>query len=94
MQVIYQLWLADMYQIEKQSLEAHVELCAERYRALEQRLDQVDNRIDSLSTLLMDIDQKLDVMTERTQGKWDRVIFSVMAIMATVIGVLISRYVL
>jgi hypothetical protein len=31
--------MAETTDIEKKSLEAHVELCAERYNALEQRLD-------------------------------------------------------
>ena len=30
--------------IEKKSLEAHVELCAERYRYLEEKLDSLENR--------------------------------------------------
>jgi hypothetical protein len=30
--------------IEKKSLEAHVELCAERYNAIENRLDSVDEK--------------------------------------------------
>jgi len=31
--------------IEKKSLEAHVELCAERYNALEDRLSTLDGKI-------------------------------------------------
>lgn len=83
-----------MYDIEKQSLEAHVELCAERYRALEQRLDAVDQRMDSLTTLLADIHQKVDRMFERTENKWDRAQIAVIGIMATIIGGLVARYIL
>ena len=32
--------------IEKKSLEAHVELCAERYRSLDERLDGFNNKIE------------------------------------------------
>lgn len=83
-----------MYDIEKQSLEAHVELCAERYRALEQRLDAVDQRMDSLTTLLADIHQKVDRMFERTENKWDRAQIAVIGVMATIIGALVARYIL
>ena len=35
-------------QIEKENLEAHVELCAQRYDALETRLDSVEKKITTL----------------------------------------------
>jgi hypothetical protein len=34
--------------IEKENLEAHVELCAERYKQLETRLSTVENKIGTL----------------------------------------------
>jgi hypothetical protein len=34
--------------IEKENLEAHVELCAERYKQLENRLDAVEGKIGTL----------------------------------------------
>jgi len=33
---------------ERTNLEAHVDLCAERYRALEQKLDNLEERMDKL----------------------------------------------
>ncbi len=41
--------------IEKENLEAHVELCAERYKQLETKLDTVSTRLDKVDTLLEDI---------------------------------------
>lgn len=35
-------------QIEKENLEAHVELCAQRYNALEQRLSSVETKLSDL----------------------------------------------
>lgn len=35
-------------QIEKENLEAHVELCAQRYDALENRLSSVEKKISTL----------------------------------------------
>jgi len=34
--------------IEKQNLEAHVELCAQRYDALEQRMNSVESKLSTL----------------------------------------------
>ena len=36
--------------IEKQNLEAHVELCAQRYDALEKRLDNVETMLSGLKS--------------------------------------------
>ena len=38
--------------IEKQNLEAHVELCAQRYDALEKRLESVEGKLSSLQTTI------------------------------------------
>lgn len=35
--------------LEKQSLEAHVDLCALRYENLDRRLTNVENKLDSIS---------------------------------------------
>ena len=42
-------------QIEKQNLEAHVELCSERYDALESKLDSVENKVNTLETSVGEI---------------------------------------
>ena len=41
--------------IEKKSLEAHVELCAERYKFLESKLEAVDAKITSLETMMREM---------------------------------------
>ena len=51
--------------IEKKSLEAHVELCAERYNALEQRLDHVDAKITDLSDLIREVHDMVQRMSEK-----------------------------
>jgi len=35
-------------QIEKQNLEAHVDLCAERYRVLEEKVNTIDTRLNNI----------------------------------------------
>jgi len=38
--------------LEKENLEAHVDLCAQRYEVLENRLTKVEEKVDSLHTLI------------------------------------------
>jgi predicted nucleic acid-binding Zn-ribbon protein len=42
-------------EIEKQNLEAHVELCAERYKNLETKLENLESRMDKLESHIVDI---------------------------------------
>lgn len=36
-------------QIERTNLEAHVDLCAERYRVLEEKVNNIETRLDNLT---------------------------------------------
>jgi len=40
--------MAGATDIEKENLEAHVELCAQRYNALEQRLTSIEHKVADL----------------------------------------------
>jgi chromosome segregation ATPase len=52
-------------EIEKKSLEAHVELCAERYGQLEQRFEHVESKISGLESLLREVHDMVQRMTEK-----------------------------
>jgi chromosome segregation ATPase len=41
--------------IEKESLEAHVELCAERYDRMAEKMENLENRLDNVEAVLKDI---------------------------------------
>ena len=47
--------MAETTDIEKKSLEAHVELCAERYNQLEQQFKHVDGKISSLEVVIREV---------------------------------------
>jgi archaellum component FlaC len=55
--------------IEKKSLEAHVELCAERYNALEDRLTDLDNKITSVSTMVKEVKDAVGKMAEKNNDR-------------------------
>ena len=59
--------------IEKKSLEAHVELCAERYKSLEDRLDKVNERIDGLDSKIDKKINKVEATLEKIVEKLDEV---------------------
>ena len=51
--------------IEKKNLEAHVELCAERYAALDNKLSNLDSRMTKLEEHMVDIK---DSIANKTGG--------------------------
>ena len=55
--------------IEKKSLEAHVELCAERYNALEDRLDGLDGKIASVSAMVKEVRDMVQKMAEKSNDR-------------------------
>jgi hypothetical protein len=46
-------------EIERKSLEAHVELCAERYKQMHDKLDSLEQRTSTIETILNDIKSKV-----------------------------------
>jgi hypothetical protein len=57
--------MVDTTDIEKKSLEAHVELCAERYKMLELKLESVDNKIAELHSDVNIIATTVNKMAEK-----------------------------
>jgi cytoskeletal protein RodZ len=57
--------MAETTEIEKKSLEAHVELCAERYNQLEQQFKHVDNKISSLELIVREVHDMVQKMAEK-----------------------------
>lgn len=52
-------------EIEKKSLEAHVELCAERYGNLEDKLDRLESKVEKLEGHIIFIKDSLSDSNER-----------------------------
>ena len=78
--------MVDTTDIEKKSLEAHVELCAERYRLLELKLETVDEKITQAN---QGIENLHGIITDMTTRRTDQIMswgVGVMAIMLGIIG--------
>jgi len=84
-------------EIEKQNLEAHVEICAVRYASLEAKLNHLEDRMDRVEEHLVDIKTVL-ATTQANQSKEQSApkgedanpYKTMIAIGTTIIGVLIT----
>jgi len=75
--------MAETTEIEKKSLEAHVELCAERYNQLEQRFEHVDGKISRLEILMREVHDMVQRMAEK---RTDQIISWGVGIIGTLIA--------
>lgn len=69
--------------IEKKNLEAHVELCAERYSSLETKLEHLDDRMTVIEQHIVDIKEGI---TNKTGGITKQMI----TIGTTIVGVMFT----
>ena len=69
--------------IEKENLEAHVELCAERYKQLDTRLEGLETRVGNIEGHVIDIKEAIQ---ESSHGSSKQLI----TIGTTIIGVLLT----
>ena len=52
-------------EIEKKSLEAHVELCAERYNALETKLCVLEDKLSGLKVMIVEVHNIVEKMADK-----------------------------
>jgi prefoldin subunit 5 len=55
--------------IEKKSLEAHVELCAERYNALEDKMSAMSESIAHLCAMVQEVKASVSKMSEKNNDR-------------------------
>ena len=80
--------------IEKKSLEAHVELCAERYNALDSRLVNVDTKIVELHDTINKVHDLLEKMSEKHNDQILTWATGLVGFLVSTIGYLLMNYVL
>jgi hypothetical protein len=86
--------MSETTEIEKHSLEAHVELCAERYKMLEHKLEVVELSVNEVKENLDGIGVKIDSISNKRN---DQIIGWGMAIigaLAATVAWLLQQYVL
>jgi len=86
--------MVEATEIEKKSLEAHVELCAERYNALDARLSVITDNIDHLCVMVTEVKSSVSKLSEKST---DRLIgwgVGIIGFLAASVIYLISHYVI
>jgi hypothetical protein len=79
--------------IEKKSLEAHVELCAERYNALEDKMSLMSKDIAHLCEMVAEVKSSVGKMSDKHN---DRLIgwgVGIIGSLVAIIGYLATHYV-
>jgi len=69
-------------EIEKESLEAHVEICAVRYSNLETKLQNLEHRMDKLEGYLVSIKESLD---DKFEGRGKQSVSIIVTILSVVL---------
>jgi len=60
--------MAKATELEKENLEAHVDLCAQRYEVLEGRLTKLEDKVDNLAELVANGQQSMTKVLIGTTG--------------------------
>jgi uncharacterized protein YydD (DUF2326 family) len=86
--------MVDTTDIEKKSLEAHVELCAERYRYLEEKLDSLENRSIENNKMISDIKSMVQTVVNKRNDQIISWGLGIIVALGGVIGWFITHYVI
>ena len=86
--------MAETTDIEKKSLEAHVELCAQRYTALEQSIDDVKQDTAELKTTIQEVHRLVHKMSDIRNTQLIGWGVGVIGFLTAIIGYLVTHYVL
>jgi hypothetical protein len=86
--------MVDTTDIEKKSLEAHVELCAERYRYLEEKLDSLEARSIENNKMISDIKSMVQTVVNKRNDQIISWGLGIIVALGGVIGWFITHYVI
>lgn len=80
--------------IEKKSLEAHVELCAERYNALEDKMTAMSQNISDICDMVKEVKSNVSKLTEKNNDRLITWGIGIIGFLTASIVYLLSHYVL
>jgi hypothetical protein len=79
--------------IEKKSLEAHVELCAERYNALEDKLASMSVNIAHLCDMVSEVKASVSKLSEKSTDRLINWGVGIIGFLIAIIGYMLTTYV-
>jgi hypothetical protein len=83
----------DTTEIEKKSLEAHVELCAERYRLLELKIENVETSVGSVKTMVTEVHRMMHAMVTKRNDQLLNWGLGIIGVLLATIGWLATHYI-
>ena len=83
----------DTTDIEKKSLEAHVELCAERYRMLELKIETVESSIDSVKSVVTEVHGMVHTMSAQRNDQLISWGIGIISFLVATVGWMLTNYV-
>lgn len=86
--------MADTTEIEKKSLEAHVELCAERYKLLEHKLETVESNVAELKIMIEELHGMVNNMATKRNDQLLGWGVGVIGFLVATVSYLLMHYVL
>jgi phage shock protein A len=86
--------MAETTDIEKKSLEAHVELCAQRYKFLEDKLESVEEKCVTLVASISSLKSSVEVMATKNNDRLIQWGIGVIGFLVATCGYLINHYVI
>ena len=86
--------MVDTTDIEKKSLEAHVELCAERYRYLEEKLDSLESKSTETNKMVSDIKGMVQTVVNKRNDQIISWGLGIIVALGSEIGWLVTHYII
>lgn len=80
--------------IEKKSLETHVELCAQRYKYLEEKLETVEQTVINLNSVVREVHDMVQTMSQRNTDRLINWGIGIIVFLTGIVGWLLTHYVL
>jgi len=80
--------------IEKKSLETHVELCAQRYKYLEEKLETVEQTVINLNAVVREVHDMVQAMSQRNTDRLINWGVGIIVFLTGIVGWLLTHYVL
>ena len=85
--------MVDTAPIEKKSLEAHVDLCAERYKSMASNIQGLDKKVDRLEMMINEVHGMVQKMAQRRTDQLTGWGTGIIAALVGTVGWLVITYV-
>ena len=86
--------MSEATDLERKSLEAHVDLCAQRYRFLEQKFQTVEEKIMEQGTVIREVHDMVHTMAEKRTDQIMSWGMGIIAALTAIVGYLLVTFVI